>query len=131
MQRRFPKGLKVHVHSLDRFGCLAALARVLHQVRYGWERLLNFGLGGALSCTWLARWLAGWLAGGGRAALTHARTLAPTTLGKLRLSFEVPQPCSTACFPCAPPTQADVPVGVASATHLHLPFTAPRWPPPP
>ncbi len=33
MQRRFPKGLKVHVHSLDRFGCLAALARVLHQVR--------------------------------------------------------------------------------------------------
>lgn len=32
LQRRFPKGLKVHVHSLDRFGCLAALARVLHQV---------------------------------------------------------------------------------------------------
>ncbi|PRW60951.1 uridylyltransferase [Chlorella sorokiniana] len=31
IQRRFPKGLKVHVHSLDRFGCLAALARVLHQ----------------------------------------------------------------------------------------------------
>ena len=33
LQRRFPKGLKVHVHSLDRFGCLAALTRVLHQVR--------------------------------------------------------------------------------------------------
>lgn len=31
IQRRFPKGLKVHVHSLDRFGCLAALTRVLHQ----------------------------------------------------------------------------------------------------
>lgn len=30
LQRRFPKGLKVHVHSLDRFGCLAALARVLN-----------------------------------------------------------------------------------------------------
>ena len=29
IQRRFPKGLKVHVHSVDRFGCLAALARVL------------------------------------------------------------------------------------------------------
>eukprot|EP00887_Chlorella_sp_A99_P007539 scaffold28.g7539.t1 len=27
--RRFPKGLKVHVHSLDRFGSLAALTRVL------------------------------------------------------------------------------------------------------
>jgi hypothetical protein len=33
IQRRFPKGLKVHVHSLDRFGCLAALTRVLQQVR--------------------------------------------------------------------------------------------------
>ena len=32
IQRRFPKGLKVHVHSLDRFGCLAALTRVLQQV---------------------------------------------------------------------------------------------------
>lgn len=31
IQRRFPKGLKVHVHSLDRFGCLAALTRVLQQ----------------------------------------------------------------------------------------------------
>ncbi|KAK9829031.1 hypothetical protein WJX72_003510 [[Myrmecia] bisecta] len=29
IQRRFPKGLKVHVHSVDRFGCLAALTRVL------------------------------------------------------------------------------------------------------
>lgn len=31
IQRRFPKGLKVHVRSLDRFGCLAALAQVLRQ----------------------------------------------------------------------------------------------------
>ena len=30
IQRRFPKGLKVHVHSVDRFGCLAELTRVLH-----------------------------------------------------------------------------------------------------
>lgn len=43
IQRRFPKGLKVHVHSLDRFGCLAALTRVLQQVSWhgglesGWE----------------------------------------------------------------------------------------------
>ena len=29
IQRRFPKGLKVHVHSVDRFGCLAALTSVL------------------------------------------------------------------------------------------------------
>lgn len=29
IQRRFPKGLKVHVKSLDRFGCLAALTGVL------------------------------------------------------------------------------------------------------
>eukprot|EP00891_Asterochloris_glomerata_P002138 jgi/Astpho2/2138/Aster-03131 len=29
IQRRFPKGLKVHVHSVDRFGCLAALTREL------------------------------------------------------------------------------------------------------
>lgn len=29
IQRRFPKGLKIHVHSLDRFGCLAALTKVL------------------------------------------------------------------------------------------------------
>ncbi len=29
VQRRHPKGLKVHVHSVDRFGCLAALTRVL------------------------------------------------------------------------------------------------------
>ena len=29
IQRRFPKGLKVHVHSVDRFGCLSSLTRVL------------------------------------------------------------------------------------------------------
>lgn len=29
IQRRFPKGLKVHVQSVDRFGCLAALTGVL------------------------------------------------------------------------------------------------------
>ncbi|KAG7673537.1 hypothetical protein Ndes2526B_g03010 [Nannochloris sp. 'desiccata'] len=29
IQRRFPKGIKVHVRSLDRFGCLAFLARHL------------------------------------------------------------------------------------------------------
>ena len=29
IQRRFPKGLKVHVYSVDRFGCLAALTSVL------------------------------------------------------------------------------------------------------
>ncbi len=29
VQRRHPKGLKVHVHSVDRFGCLASLTRVL------------------------------------------------------------------------------------------------------
>lgn len=29
IQRRFPKGLKVHVRSSDRFGCLASLARQL------------------------------------------------------------------------------------------------------
>ncbi|KAL3142750.1 hypothetical protein ABBQ38_003051 [Trebouxia sp. C0009 RCD-2024] len=29
--RRFPRGLKVHVHSVDRFGCLAALTSVLKQ----------------------------------------------------------------------------------------------------
>lgn len=29
IQRRFPRGLKVHVHSVDRFGCLAQLTRVL------------------------------------------------------------------------------------------------------
>lgn len=29
IQRRFPKGLKVHVHSVDRFGCLAAITREL------------------------------------------------------------------------------------------------------
>lgn len=29
IQRRFPKGIKVHVRSADRFGCLAALARQL------------------------------------------------------------------------------------------------------
>ena len=29
IQRRFPKGIKVHVKSLDRFGCLASLARQL------------------------------------------------------------------------------------------------------
>ena len=42
MQRRFPKGLKVHVHSLDRFGCLAALARVLHQVRRQQRDILDW-----------------------------------------------------------------------------------------
>ena len=31
IQRRFPRGLKVHVHSVDRFGCLAALTRVLKE----------------------------------------------------------------------------------------------------
>lgn len=31
IQRRFPKGMKVHVRSLDRFGCLTALASQLHQ----------------------------------------------------------------------------------------------------
>jgi predicted amino acid-binding ACT domain protein len=31
IERRFPKGLKVHVRSLDRFGCLAALTRQLEQ----------------------------------------------------------------------------------------------------
>ena len=31
IQRRFPRGLKVHVHSVDRFGCLAALTKVLKQ----------------------------------------------------------------------------------------------------
>lgn len=31
IQRRFPKGLKVHVRSLDRFGCLASLAKQLHR----------------------------------------------------------------------------------------------------
>ena len=31
IQRRFPKGLKVHVRSLDRFGCLASLAKQLYQ----------------------------------------------------------------------------------------------------
>lgn len=34
IERRFPKGLKVHVRSLDRYGCLAGLAR----------QLLNAGL---------------------------------------------------------------------------------------
>lgn len=29
IQRRFPKGLKVHVRSIDRFGCLSSLTRVL------------------------------------------------------------------------------------------------------
>jgi hypothetical protein len=29
IQRRFPKGLKVHVHSIDRFGCLASFTAVL------------------------------------------------------------------------------------------------------
>ena len=29
IQRRFPRGLKVHVHSVDRFGCLAQLTRTL------------------------------------------------------------------------------------------------------
>ena len=29
IQLRFPRGLKVHVHSVDRFGCLAQLTRVL------------------------------------------------------------------------------------------------------
>jgi glycine cleavage system regulatory protein len=29
IQRRFPKGIKVHVRSMDRFGCLASLARQL------------------------------------------------------------------------------------------------------
>ena len=29
IQRRFPKGLKVHVRSVDRFGCLSSLTRVL------------------------------------------------------------------------------------------------------
>lgn len=56
MQRRFPKGLKVHVHSLDRFGCLAALARVLHQVRRqqrgnpAWDALLASKQGGLAAC---------------------------------------------------------------------------------
>lgn len=27
--RRFPKGLKVHVHSIDRFGCLASFTAML------------------------------------------------------------------------------------------------------
>jgi UTP:GlnB (protein PII) uridylyltransferase len=31
IERRFPKGMKVHVKSMDRFGCLAALAKQLHQ----------------------------------------------------------------------------------------------------
>jgi hypothetical protein len=30
IRRRFPPGVKVHVHSLDRYGCLATLAGVLH-----------------------------------------------------------------------------------------------------
>jgi glycine cleavage system regulatory protein len=30
IERRFPRGVKVHVRSLDRFGCLAALARQLY-----------------------------------------------------------------------------------------------------
>ena len=33
IQRRFPKGLKVHVHSVDRFGCLAALTRELKMAK--------------------------------------------------------------------------------------------------
>lgn len=33
IQRRFPKGLKVHVHSVDRFGCLAELTRMLHDAQ--------------------------------------------------------------------------------------------------
>ena len=33
IQRRFPKGLKIHIHSVDRFGCLSQLTRVLKEVR--------------------------------------------------------------------------------------------------
>ena len=54
LQRRFPKGLKVHVHSLDRFGCLAALTRVMNQVCV-WGALGCVGVslccvGGARGC---------------------------------------------------------------------------------
>lgn len=31
IERRFPKGMKVHVRSMDRFGCMASLTRQLHQ----------------------------------------------------------------------------------------------------
>lgn len=31
IERRFPKGMKVHVRSIDRFGCMAALTRQLHE----------------------------------------------------------------------------------------------------
>ena len=30
IQRRFPAGVKLHVHSSDRFGCLAELTQTLH-----------------------------------------------------------------------------------------------------
>lgn len=30
IERRFPKGMKVHVRSIDRFGCMAALTKHLH-----------------------------------------------------------------------------------------------------
>jgi hypothetical protein len=43
VQRRFPKGLKVHVHSLDRFGCLAALTSVLQQASIDRPELRHLG----------------------------------------------------------------------------------------
>lgn len=31
VQRRFPKGLKIHVHSVDKYGCLVNLTRLLKE----------------------------------------------------------------------------------------------------
>jgi hypothetical protein len=51
IQRRFPKGLKVHVHSLDRFGCLSALASAFQEVCGG----VGWGVGGVAvgACVWV------------------------------------------------------------------------------
>lgn len=34
VQRRFPNGVKLRVHSLDRYGCLSGLAGVLKKVSF-------------------------------------------------------------------------------------------------
>ena len=57
VKRRHPKGLKVHVHSVDRYGCLAALTRVLKAANLSVTRAkVRLGMGKHVLCCVLAYW---------------------------------------------------------------------------
>eukprot|EP00884_Botryococcus_braunii_P007924 jgi/Botrbrau1/17132/Bobra.0157s0030.2 len=50
--RRFPKGLKVHVHSIDRFGCLASFTSMLKDAGLAITRAKVRSLCHTSSCHW-------------------------------------------------------------------------------